>query len=234
MRAIVIGAGVIGLSIARALSQNSKIEVFVIESCSAIGTGISSRSSEVIHSGKYYSPGSRKASLCVEGRTLLYNYLKSRGIPHKNCGKFVVATTPAELDPLFKIYATSQQNGVVGVEIVTKEDMKLLEPNVNCVGALWSPVTGILDSHDFMLQLQSDASASGCTFVLNCGVLSGRISKPNNINLSTSQGNVECDILVNAAGLEAVNVALKLENFPDDYIPHSFFCKGNYFRLKGT
>src|ERR1700722_11699575 len=162
---VVIGAGVIGLAVARRLAQAGR-EVIVLEAAEGIGTVTSSRNSEVIHAGIYYSAGSLMAQMCVSGKLALYRYCSDRGIPHRNCGKLIVATTPGETAKLRSIRAHAEANGVLDLETLGADAARALEPALNCEAALLSPSTGIIDSHAFMLALRGDAEEAGaiCAF----------------------------------------------------------------------
>src|SRR4051812_34142654 len=158
--AVVVGAGVVGLACARALALAGR-EVVVLESESAIGTATSSRNSEVIHAGIYYPPGSLKAKLCVAGKLALYPYLAERGVPHKRCGKLIVAAEPAQAGALEKLRVQADANGVKDLRFLDAAQARALEPEIRCAGALESPSTGIIDSHAYMLALQGDAQNAG-------------------------------------------------------------------------
>ena len=161
MEILVIGAGVVGLACARALAMAGHT-VVVAEATGSIGSGVSSRNSEVIHAGMYYSTGSGKAQHCVAGRRRLYAFCESHGVPHARPGKLIVATNEAERS---KIEAIAQQGAINGVEgagtSLTGADARAMEPELSCVGALWSPQTGIVDSHALMLALQGDLEDHG-------------------------------------------------------------------------
>ena len=162
----VIGGGVIGLAIARALAKHGK-EVLILEKASTIGSETSSRNSEVIHAGIYYPQDSLKARFCVSGRLSLYDYIQSRHIQHKKCGKLIVATQPSQLsNELPALYDKARQNGVDDLKLISKEDVKVMEPNVECHGALWSPSTGVVDSHTFMYLLLGEAEEHHAQIVL--------------------------------------------------------------------
>src|SRR5476649_2367325 len=176
---VVVGAGVIGLAIARRLALAGR-EVIVLEAAEGIGTVTSSRNSEVIHAGIYYAAGSLMARMCVSGRRALYQYCGDHGIPHRNCGKLIVATTPKETAKLQSIRAHAEANGVLDLQALSAEAARALEPSLNCDAALLSPSTGIVDSHAFMLALQGDAEAAGaaCAFhtpLLHARAADGRI-----------------------------------------------------------
>src|SRR5476651_2097382 len=163
---VVVGAGVVGLAIARRLAQ-AGLEVIVLEAAEGIGTVTSSRNSEVIHAGIYYKAGSLMARMCVGGRHALYEYCRDHGIPHRNCGKLIVATTPKETEKLRSIKAHAEANGVPDLQTLSGDDARALEPALNCDAALLSPSTGIIDSHAFMLALRGDAEDAGAAFAFH-------------------------------------------------------------------
>src|ERR1700754_5278699 len=162
---VVVGAGVIGLAIARRLALAGR-EVIVLEAAEGIGTVTSSRNSEVIHAGIYYPAGSRMARMCVSGKRALYDYCRAHGIPHRNCGKLIVATTARETEKLQSIRAHAEANGVLDMQTLSGEAARKMEPALNCEAALLSPSTGIIDSHAFMLALRAAAETAGpaCAF----------------------------------------------------------------------
>ncbi len=231
---IVVGAGVVGLAIARTLAQQGR-EVLVLESETAIGTVTSSRNSGVIHAGIYYKTGSLKARLCVAGRDLLYEYAASRGIPHKRCGKLVVATAPDQLEKLQQWKAIAERNGVAGLRMLTAEEARAMEPEVFCVAAMHSPDTGIIDVHHYLLALLADAEAAGVTLVLRSPVVKGEIT-PDGFVLDVggaSPMKISCRTLINAAGLGAQDVARNLQGLDAATIPPQVLAKGNYFSISG-
>src|ERR1700742_5138484 len=205
---VVIGAGVIGLAVARRLALGGR-EVIVLEAAEGIGTVTSSRNSEVIHAGIYYKAGSLMARFCVEGKRMLYEYCRSHGIPHKNCGKLIVATTPKETEKLQSIREHAAANGVLDMQVLTGEAARALEPALNCDAALLSPSTGIIDSHAYMLALRGDAEQAGaaCAFHTPIGAAKAAAGR---IEIDAGGDNpmtLECGILLNAAGLSAPAVA---------------------------
>jgi len=226
----VIGGGVVGLAVARALAQAGR-EVIVLEREYAIGMITSSRNSEVIHAGIYYPTGSLKARACVEGRDQLYKYCDVHGVPYKRTGKLIVATDESQLPQLNDIQAKARANGVMDLEILNVEQLRELEPEVSCVGGLLSPSTGVLDSHAFMLALQGDAEDSGAFIAFQTEVTGGK-STPEHVVLETSAGELGCDIVVNTAGLHAPGIA-SMFSTPSTSIPKGFFAKGNYYKLEG-
>jgi L-2-hydroxyglutarate oxidase LhgO len=227
---VVVGAGVVGLAIARRLAQSGR-EVVVLEAAEGIGTGTSSRNSEVIHAGIYYPAGSLMARMCVSGRRALYDYCRDHGIPHRNSGKLIVATTPDEAGKLQAIQAHAEANGVEGMQMLNGEAARALEPALNCVAALLSPTTGIVDSHAYMLALQGDAERSGAAFAFHTPLLRAK-AIPNGLEIETAGDapmTLACKLLVNAAGLGATSVARSIEGMPMERIPPAYLAKGNYF-----
>ncbi|HEU0117392.1 MAG TPA: NAD(P)/FAD-dependent oxidoreductase [Alphaproteobacteria bacterium] len=231
---IIVGAGVVGLAIARAAAQAGR-EVLILESESAIGSITSSRNSGVIHAGIYYKPGSLKAKFCVKGRDMLYAYAADRGIPHKRCGKLVVATSPEQNPKLQEWKATAEQNGVTGLRMLTAGEAQKMEPEVFCTSAMHSPDTGIIDVHHYMLALLGDAEAAGATLATHAPVTGGRATS-DGITLSVggaSPMEIACKSLVNAAGLGAQALSRSIQGIPADTIPGQVLAKGNYFSLSG-
>jgi len=227
---VVIGAGVIGLAVARRLAQAGR-EVIVLEAAEAIGTVTSSRNSEVIHAGIYYPAGSLMARMCVSGKRALYQYCGDHGIPHRNCGKLIVATTPKDTAKLQSIRSHAEANGVLDLQTLSGEAARALEPALNCDAALLSPSTGIIDSHALMLALRGDAEAAGAAYAFHTPLLrakaaAGRIELDAGGDAPTS---LECRLLVNAAGLAASAVARSIDGMPIDLIPAAYLAKGNYF-----
>ena len=230
--AVVIGAGVVGLAVARQLAEQGR-EVLVLEAEKTIGVHTSSRNSEVIHAGLYYPPGSLKARLCVEGRKLLYEYCAARGVPAQRLGKLIVATNEKQASALEALYRRGLANGVDDLAPLTREEARRLEPEVECVAALLSPSTGIVDSHALMLALQGDAEAHGAQFAFQTRVTS--IARADGgFAVNTAAGDaVECGALVNCAGHGAHAVARAIEGYPAHLIPPRFLAKGNYFSVSG-
>lgn len=226
---VVVGAGVVGLSIARRLAQSGR-EVIVIESENAIGTITSSRNSEVIHAGIYYPHGSLMARLCVEGRAKLYRYCAEHRVPHRQCGKLIVATDDEEKAKLVAIKERAKVNGV-DLQLLSAPEALSLEPALKCTGALLSPATGIIDSHAYMLALRGDAEDAGAMFAFHATLDSG--ATENNGFVLRVGGDapmdLKCRLLINAAGLQAPHVARALRGMPQDLVPRSYYAKGNYF-----
>jgi L-2-hydroxyglutarate oxidase LhgO len=227
---VVIGAGVIGLAVARRLAQAGR-EVIILEAAEGIGTVTSSRNSEVIHAGIYYPAGSLMARMCVRGKRALYAYCRDHGIPHRNCGKLIVATTPKETEKLQSIKAHAAANGVDDLQTLGGEAARALEPALNCDAALLSPSTGIIDSHAFMLALLGDAEDAGAACAFHTPVLHAR-ARAGRIELDVGGDapiSLECGLLVNAAGLGAPAVARSIDGMPLDLGPTAYLAKGNYF-----
>ena len=227
---VVIGAGVIGLAVARRLAQAGR-ELVLLEAAEGIGTVTSSRNSEVIHAGIYYRAGSLMARMCVDGRRALYEYCRDHGIPHRNCGKLIVATTPQETSRLRSIRAHAEANGVLDLQTLSGEDARALEPALSCEAALLSPSTGIIDSHSYMLALRGDAEAHGAAFAFHTPLLRAR-TRTGHIEIDCGGDapmTLECRLLVNAAGLSAPAVARAIDGMPLDLIPPAYLAKGSYF-----
>ncbi|WP_459617127.1 NAD(P)/FAD-dependent oxidoreductase [Bordetella sp. 2513F-2] len=232
---IIIGAGVVGLAIARALAAGGR-EVLVAEASEGIGTGTSSRNSEVIHAGIYYPAGSLKARLCVRGKHLLYEYCAQRGIPHKRLGKLIVATSEAEAAQLEGIAQRAQANGVDDMRMIDGAEAARLEPALRCTAALVSPSTGIVDSHALMLAYQGDAENAGAQCVFHTPALNGSVRPEGGFTLQFGGDEamaLSCNVLINASGLHAPTLARRIEGIPPDSIPPEYLCKGSYFTLSG-
>jgi len=229
---VVVGAGVIGLAVARALAIAGR-EVIVLEAAAGIGTETSSRNSEVIHAGIYYPAGSLMARFCVAGRRALYDFCRDRGVPHRNCGKLIVATSAEEDGKLAGIKARAEANGVEGMRVLSAAEARALEPNLSCTSALLSPATGIIDSHAYMLALQGEAEAAGAMVVFLSPVLAARAGR-GGIEVEvggTEPVTLRCRLLVNAAGLHAPALARRIAGMPADRVPTGYYAKGNYFTL---
>jgi L-2-hydroxyglutarate oxidase LhgO len=235
---LVVGAGVVGLAAARALALQG-LEVLIVEAAGAIGTGVSSRNSEVIHAGLYYPPGSLKARRCVEGRERLYAYCAERGVAHRRCGKLVVATQPDELHKLDALLERAPRCGVHDLQRLSAAEAMALEPALQCAGAVLSPSTGIVDSHALMLALLGDAEHAGALLALRAPLLAAERGGPgDDSGWRVHTGGDEPFTLharhiVNAAGLSAQAVARSLAGFPAAAIPQQFLAKGHYFALGG-
>jgi L-2-hydroxyglutarate oxidase LhgO len=231
---IVVGAGVVGLAVARALARAGR-EVVIVEAAGAIGSVTSSRNSEVIHAGIYYAPGSLKARLCVRGRALLYAWCAERGVAHRRCGKLIVATHAGQHAALDRLAAQARANGVDDIEALDTAEALRLEPTLRCSAALLSPSSGIVDSHGLMLALQGDAEDHGALLALRSPVVRGR----------AVAGGIELDIggaepmrlrartVVNSAGLDAPRLAAAIDGLPAAHVPRARLCKGSYFACAG-
>ncbi len=230
--AVVIGAGVVGLAVARQLAQAGR-EVLVLEAEKTIGVHTSSRNSEVIHAGLYYPEGSLKARLCVEGRKKLYAYCAEHGVPAKRLGKLIVASDEKQLPRLEALHKRGLANGVDDLVPLGREEARRLEPEVECVAALLSPSTGIVDSHALMLSLQGEAEAHGAQFAFQTKA-AGVAPRDGFYEVRTQSGDVvTCGALVNCAGHGAHEVARAIEDYPVEKIPPRFLAKGNYFTVSG-
>ncbi|WP_420473352.1 NAD(P)/FAD-dependent oxidoreductase [Noviherbaspirillum sp. ST9] len=232
----VIGAGVIGLAIARELAREGR-EVIVIERYPAIGMETSSRNSEVIHAGLYYPTGSLKARLCVQGRDALYDYCDAKGIAYRRCGKLVVATSDQQIPKLAAILRQAQDNGCAEVHWLDGKSARAMESSLSCVAALASPNTGIIDTHGYMLALQGDAEHDGAVFAMDSRVVSGRLTDAGVVlQVKTGEGEeteLEASTLVNCGGLWAPHLAHAIEGLDPVSIPGAHFAKGNYYSLAG-
>ncbi|MDT8855534.1 NAD(P)/FAD-dependent oxidoreductase [Paracoccaceae bacterium Fryx2] len=230
MLVLVVGAGVLGLACARALALAGH-DVVVAEAARAIGQGISSRNSEVVHGGMYYPAGSARHRHCIAGRRLLYAFCASHAVPHRRCGKLVVATTPEEEAKVARIHATGIENGVEGLRLIDRAEAQAMEPALSCRSALWSPETGIVDSHAFMLALSADLTDAGGVIALDTPVLAvDRDAAGYSVTFGGAEpGRLTVDALVNAAGLGAQALARRMPFYPENRIPPLVLAKGNYF-----
>lgn len=230
LEAVVVGAGVVGLAIARALALSGR-EVVILEAEDAIGTHTSSRNSEVIHAGIYYGKNSLKAVSCVSGKELLYSYCKGHGVPHRRCGKLIVATEEKQVEELQRIKDKAHANGVTDVDFISREQALAWEPELRCVAALHSPSTGIIDSHALMLAYLGDAEARGAMLALKSR-LSKAFVRDDGFELHVEGSDpIKSEILVNSAGLRAPSVAGSIDGFEKRFIPRELYAKGNYYSL---
>jgi L-2-hydroxyglutarate oxidase LhgO len=231
---VVIGAGVVGLAVARALAMSGR-EVIVVEAGEGIGVGISSRNSEVIHAGIYYPGGSLKAQLCVEGKQRLYAYCDERDVNYQRLGKLIVATDDSQRTALQTLLEQGRRNGVDDLQWLEPEQARELEPALSCVAALWSPSTGIVDSHGLMLALQGDAEARGAALVFHTPLMSGRCTEQGfELHMGGAEPmTLSCRELINCTGLSAPQVASRIEDVPAQHVPQAHLCKGNYFSFSG-
>ena len=234
MNVLVIGAGVVGLATARALAQRGH-EVIVAEKADHIGSGVSSRNSEVIHGGMYYPSGSLRARHCIAGRRMLYDFCASHGVPHRKCGKLIVATNELEQAKIEGIYQQGLANGVEGLTLIGGDEARRLEPELVCTGAILSSETGIIDSHALMLALQGDLEAAGGMIAFHAPV--ERISRSGSGWQVAVGGpdamDLDVDAVVNAASLGAQAIARATEGYPAERVPKLVLAKGNYFGCTG-
>lgn len=252
MTTVVVGAGVVGIAAARALAKTSKRQVVLLDAAHAVGTATSSRSSEVIHAGLYYDRLPLKARGCVHGRRALYDYLEARGVAHRRCGKLLVATHVDDLPRLERLREHAAANGLVGPDEALRRlspaEARALEPEVRCVGALFSPSTGIVDSHELMLALLADAEEAGAVLALGSRVVDGLVCDKGGFTLRVSScsrpsgadpdgadelSELHCSELVNAAGLGAHRLARSLAGAPAEAMRPEHRAKGSYFALRG-
>ncbi len=232
--AIVIGAGVVGLAVARELALQGQ-SVMVLEQHSAIGTEISARNSEVVHAGLYYPTGSLKARFCVQGNALLHDYAATKGFALRDVGKLIVASDSQQLQGLETLYQQAQINGVPGVQRLTGAQAQALEPELRCVAALHSASTGIVDSHAYMLALQGDLEAAGGLVVCRAQVRQGELlTQGASLLVDTPDGSItlRAATVVNCAGLYATQFARQLKGFAREHIPTAYYAKGSYFSLQ--
>jgi len=228
------GAGGVGLAVASALASRGR-EVAVLESETHIGTGVSSRNSGVIHAGIYYEKDSLKARVCVQGKHMLYRFCEKHGVSHARIGKLIVATDPAQLPALKQLQERARGNGVDDLEYLTPEQVTEMEPVVRCAGALLSPSTGIIDAHEYMLALQGDAEKYGAVIATGSGFVAAS-ARGDGLRVAAGGADpmtLDCDCLVNCAGLGAQAVARGIDGLAVDTIPPLYPAKGNYFQLTG-
>ncbi|XP_031270836.1 L-2-hydroxyglutarate dehydrogenase, mitochondrial isoform X1 [Pistacia vera] len=245
---VVIGAGVVGIAIARELALKGR-EVLVLDSAPTFGTGTSSRNSEVIHAGIYYPQNSLKAMFCVRGRKLLYKYCSEHEVPHKQIGKLIVATGPLEIPKLNKLLKCGTQNGVDGLRMLEGFEAMKMEPELQCVKALLSPASGIVDSHSLMLSLVGEAENRRTTFSYNTTVIGGHhqgncmhlyVSESKNVGNWNGQSSLQSELIliprfvVNSAGLSALALAKRFVGLKSSVIPPAYYARGCYFTLANT
>ncbi|XP_039114022.1 L-2-hydroxyglutarate dehydrogenase, mitochondrial isoform X1 [Dioscorea cayenensis subsp. rotundata] len=245
---VVIGAGVVGLAVAREMALKGR-DVLVVESASTFGTGTSSRNSEVIHAGIYYPPNSLKARFCVKGRELLYRYCADRQIPHQQIGKLIVATRVSEVPKLSILLRCGTDNGVKGLRMMEGSEAMRMEPKLHCVKALLSPCSGIVDSHSFMLSLAGEAENARAIFSYNSTVLGGHV-EDNHLHLHISESKdlenhddaspllpqlvLIPKLVINSAGLSALPLAKRFCGLDHNVIPAAYYARGCYFTLSKT
>ncbi|XP_020580382.1 L-2-hydroxyglutarate dehydrogenase, mitochondrial isoform X3 [Phalaenopsis equestris] len=246
--AVVIGAGVVGLAVARELALKGR-DVLVVEAASTFGSGTSSRNSEVIHAGIYYPLQSLKAVLCVKGKELLYKYCSDRGIPHKQLGKLIVATRASEISKLEQILKSGTENGIEDLRMMEGSLAMEMEPELHCIKALLSPSSGIVDSHTFMLSLVGEAENLGTAFSYNSVVIGGQV-EGNSLHLQISESKdlknhagesalqpqllIIPKLVINSAGLSAIHLAKRFQGLEHRFIPESYFARGCYFTLSNS
>lgn len=234
---VIVGAGVIGLAIAREMARRN-IDTLIVEEMSIIGSGTSARNSEVIHAGIYYEPNSLKARFCVEGRELLYEYAATHNIDHRRCGKLIVAANEIQDATLTKILNHASSCGVHDLYRLSGDEAAQIEPELACYSALYSPSTGIIDSHALMLSLQGEAEDHGCTIAFNTKITSIE-AIDDGFGLQTYDTNtgetyaLTTRLLINAAGLGAQQLARTIPKLEPRHIPPLYYAKGNYFAPTG-
>jgi L-2-hydroxyglutarate oxidase LhgO len=231
---VVVGAGVVGIAVARALAGAGR-EVLVLEAAEGIGTGASSRNSEVIHAGIYYPAGSLMARFCVDGRRMLTRFCRERGVAHANCGKLIVAASADEAEQLAGIKAHAEANGVEAMRLLSAAEAVAMEPQLVCRAALLSGATGIVDSHALMLALQGEAEAAGAVFVFHSPVAGGEVTAAGTVLAAggAEPMRLRCRTVVNAAGLNAPALARAIRGMPQALVPPAYYAKGSYFTLAG-
>ena len=232
---LIVGAGVIGLAVGRALATRGR-EVVVLERHLSPGQETSSRNSGVIHSGIYYPTNSLKARLCVQGRDQLYAYCEARGINHRRCGKLIVAQA-SQIEALEKIRDKALKNGVTDLRWLNHTDVEKLEPSVRCAAALLSPSTGIIDVHEYLVALQGDIEANNGAVVFDSELIAARqAGKQFEVTVRSGASNSEysCNNLINCGGLHALNLLRRIDGYPTARLRQPYFAKGNYFVCQGT
>jgi L-2-hydroxyglutarate oxidase LhgO len=234
MQVLVVGAGVVGLAMARAAALKGH-EVIVAEVTRGIGNGVSSRNSEVIHGGMYYPTGSLRAYHCPRGRRMLYEFCASHGVPHRKCGKLIVATEEAEISKMEAILKQGHANGIENFELIDGAAARAMEPALHCVAALRSPETGIIDSHQFMTALRGDLEDRGGVIAFNTRI--DRIVRNQSgwmVHFSGGEsGELSVDAVINSAGLGAQPLARRTEPYPQERVPRLVLARGNYFGYAG-
>jgi L-2-hydroxyglutarate oxidase LhgO len=234
MQVLVIGAGAVGLAVARAAARAGH-DVTVAEMTGGIANGVSSRNSEVIHAGLYYPTDTLRARHCVRGRRMLYDFCLSHGVPHRKCGKLVVATSPAELAKVETIFVQAQANGVEGTEMIGGNAARAMEGELSCIGALWSPETGIIDSHSYMRALWGEIEDHGGMIAFQTPVERVSFRAPHwHVQFGGREPSAfDFDAVINSAGLGAQALALRIEGYPAAQVPRLVLGKGNYFGYAG-
>jgi L-2-hydroxyglutarate oxidase LhgO len=232
---VIIGAGAVGLAVAAEFARSGR-DVLVLEATAGIGTGTSSRNSEVIHGGMYYPTGSLRHRMCVTGRRKLYSYLEERRVPHLKRGKLIVATNDDETRKIEAIHATGLQNDVENLKVISGAEAVAWEPSLFCTAALWSPETGVVDSHAYMLALQGEIEDHGGMLAFETPVARVELIPGGGFRVATGgrePARISCRRLINSAGLYAHRIARSVEGYPADLIPRLVLAKGNYFGCSG-
>jgi L-2-hydroxyglutarate oxidase LhgO len=232
---VVVGGGVIGLAIGGALARRSR-EVVVLEAAGAVGTGVSARNSGVIHAGIYYPHGTLKARLCVAGRRMLYEFCDAHGVEVGRCGKLIVATSDAQVATLAALQRAGNGNGVSDLQLLDQHGARTREPELNCVAALWSPSTGIVDTPAYLLALQGELERAGGQVALDAPVVGGECTRDKAIRLKVGRDaayDIEADVVINSAGLGAQRLAGALQGLDPASIPPLHHAKGSYYALEG-
>ena len=235
---VVIGAGVVGLAVAREMALQGR-ETILLERESAFGTISSARNSEVIHAGIYYPKDSLKAKLCVEGNRMLYEYCRAHHVATQPYGKLIVASDESQLDDLQAILYKAQQNQVPEIKMITGEQARLLEPELNCAAAVLSASTGIVDSHGFMLSLLGGFEDAGGMIAYQSPLIGAKPIGENakdgfELEIGGADGmKIQTKLLINCAGMSAPAIAKKIQSLSEEQIPKAYFAKGNYFSLSG-
>jgi L-2-hydroxyglutarate oxidase LhgO len=234
MQVLVVGAGVVGLAVARTAAVRGH-EVVVAEATGGIGNGVSSRNSEVIHAGIYYPTGSLRARHSTRGRRMLYQFCASHGVAHNKCGKLIVATNAEELARVETLMAQGETNGVEGLELIGGNAARALETELFCIGALASPESGVLDSHGYMLALWGELEDHGGAIAFETPVERMSFAPPQwQVQFGgRDAGTLTFDAVVNSAGLRAQALARRIEGYPADNVPPLVLAKGNYFGFAG-
>lgn len=233
---IVIGAGVIGLAVARALAIKN-MDVIILEAAATFGTETSARNSDVIHAGIYNQPGSLKAKLCVEGKSKIYTYCQNNNIANKKIGKLIVATNEVEFTKLLELYNNAKANGILDLELLNATQLKNLEPNIHGIAALFSPSSGIMDTKCFMASLLKDAKTHGARLLVNHEVTSGKVLS-DRISLKVINNNAPIELqakhVINCSGLYASQISNEIIGLSSKQIPITYYRKGNYFFYNAT
>ncbi len=232
---VIVGAGVIGLAIASKLAKAGK-QVLVLEANKKVGVEVSFRNSAVIHAGIYYKKDSLKAKLCVEGQKMMYDYCDAHHVGYRKTGKLIVATSEQQLTVLQELKDRAKRNGVNDLKILSGVEVLSVEPNVTCKAALYSPSTGIINGGELMMALKADVEAFGGTILVNSPLISAEVLQASFRLLMGKHGHqqtIECEYLINAAGLWAPKLAKTIKGIPSSSIPKAYYAKGNYFKFKG-